>query len=910
MRNKGVKVSFIRSIAGLQITLLVLATVAFAFVLSEANIVNAQGTTTASYYQERNSDTITKYTIPGVSQPVAPMYNYYKFEGGTSYSWDWAKMTWQKDNYQRGNYLADVGPARYHQLGAGEEMGRLPTGAYTTPALVSGSLAVQTQIGQYTYYQEGTDFFRYGDGQASYLVDGKWVSQSNPQGIKGDPFKGVPGYTSVDSSALPKGAVPQTPEQAIKNENPQVQLPAKKSTTDIPAFASGSLGAEAQKVYDKTLKELTPTLGHDAAAIQAGDARTAFIEGQTGFTGAYGIGGQLWEGLGWSLYVAGAVLLLGQFMGFDSKQTKAIGEAAIAGILAGKGTFGALHEFGGTEWADQSVGGVFGKGISWGNLISVGVGLAVAYFILKDQFKKEGSRTITFTCAPYEPPLGGANCEKCNTADPYKPCSEYRCKSLGQACQLLNKDAPGKEKCAWVNPKDVTSPTITPWIDVLSPLGLSYINDTSIRPPALGVKIERGSVSNKCLQAFTLLQFGVNTNEPARCKVDFNMTSFDKMQFYFGESNLYAYNHTQRMRMPGPDTLTTNTTEGSSPVFKNDGTTQLFVECMDANGNYNYDAYSIKFCVDPSPDTTPPQIEGTSITSGNPVSFGTQNTSIEVYVNEPSECKWSITDKDFGSMENNMTCETSPGNINAFLGYTCIANLTGLKSSNNEQNKFFFRCKDQPTKEENVRNVMVQSYDYTLRGSQPLNIINVSPNETVTSGTSPVTVDLELETANGADEGNAWCYFSPSGANDSYVQMFETNDYKHKQTLQLTPGFYPYYFRCTDLGGNSVEAKTNFTVFSDTAPPQVARVYREAGVGLKIVTDEDAECVYSLSDCNFEFESGLPAAYTNPNIKSNSYVEWKPNTIYYVKCRDLYGNEPNPAECSKIIKPVESTRTV
>ena len=146
--------------------------------------------------------------------------------------------------------------------------------------------------------------------------------------------------------------------------------------------------------------------------------------------------------------------------------------------------------------------------------------------------------------------------------------------------------------------------------------------------------------------------------------------------------------------------------------------------------------------------------------------------------------------------------------------------------------------------------------------------------------------------------------------NDSYVQMFETDNYMHKQTLQLTPDYYNYYFRCTDLGGNSVEAKTNFTVFSDTTAPQIARVYREAEVGLKIVTDEDAECVYSLLDCNFEFETGLSAAYTNPSIKSNSYVEWKPNTVYYLKCRDLYGNEPNPGECSKIVKPVESTRAV
>ncbi|MBS3066113.1 hypothetical protein J4229_03665, partial [Candidatus Pacearchaeota archaeon] len=366
-----------------------------------------------------------------------------------------------------------------------------------------------------------------------------------------------------------------------------------------------------------------------------------------------------------------------------------------------------------------------------------------------------------------------------------------------------------------------------------SPSGLSYISDTSTRPPALGVKITRNSAGNGCLNAFTPLQFGINTNEPAQCKIDWNITSdFDSMQYYFGES-YSSYNHTLKMRLPGPADF--NNPEDISPIFKNDGTSQLFVRCRDANGNYNVDAYSIKFCVDKSPDTTPPSIEGTSIASGNPVKFGTQTANVEVYVNEPAECKWSVESKSYADMENKMSCATLPEARNAIMTWVCNTNLTGIK--NNADNKYYLRCKDQ------------------------------------------VNVELELETANGAEEGKAFCFFSPLGTNDSYVQMFETNNFKHKQTLQLTNGDYKYYFRCTDLGGNSAEAQTSFKVFSDTLPPKVARIYKEEGVGLKIVTDEDAECVYSLTGCNFKFDDGLKAIYSNSNIKTNSYVEWKPNII-------------------------------
>ena len=601
---------------------------------------------------------------------------------------------------------------------------------------------------------------------------------------------------------------------------------------------------------------------------------------EVGSLPAVGLG--LAQGLIHGAIAYGVGLMVGKMIGLDDTNSEALGNSAAIGAAAyqlssaGTPVISSITTLGGT------IASWLGSG-----------GLAVIYFVLT--YEKTGSKKITFTCRPYEAPNGGADCEKCNN-DLLRPCSEYRCKSLGQACQLINKESPGKEKCIWIGDKDTTSPIITP-LDVLSPAGLKYVSDTP-----LGVKIVKGE--SECLPAFAVLQFGITTNEPSQCRVDTNHTSkFDEMQFYFGESNLYESNHTQLMKaLP----FSVDIDEEGAPILKNGETTQLFVRCIDANGNgKGVDAkeYAISFCVDPSPDTTPPQIEGTSVVSGNPVKFGTQNISIDVYVNEPSECKWSITDKAYSDMENPMGCETNPLELNALLSYSCTANLSGLK--NNAENKFYFRCKDKPSFDESERNVMAQSYEYNLKGTQPLNVVKFGPNETVTSGTSPVTVDLEVETANGADEGKAWCYFSPSGLNDSYVQMLETDSYKHKQTLQLTNGNYNYYFKCTDLGGNSDEGVTTFSVFSDDISPIVTRVYKEEN-RLKIVTDEDAECVYSLTGCNFVFDEGLKAYYSNANIKTNNYIDWKSNSIHYIKCKDAYGNEPNGAECSVAVKPLES----
>jgi hypothetical protein len=468
---------------------------------------------------------------------------------------------------------------------------------------------------------------------------------------------------------------------------------------------------------------------------------------------------------------------------------------------------------------------------------------------------------------------------------------------------LQNKEFPGKEACTWISRGDVNSPVITPWNGALSPDGLKYVLDTSVRPPALGVTVVNQNSGDGCLPAFTRLQFGITTNEIAKCKIDYNLTSgFDEMTYYFGDS-ASAYNHTQEMRLPGPDIFTAN--GSASPIFKNDGTTRLYVRCQDANGNYNVDAYSISYCVDKSPDTTAPKIEGTSIDSGSPVQFGADNVPIEVYTNEPATCKWSRMGQDYETMENIMECATDASEINAQLSYTCTTNLTGIED--NKENNFFFRCKDKPDKPESERNEMAQSYPFMLRGSLELNIIGTGPNGTISGSTDTVQVDLTAETDDGAEEGKAQCFISPEKVETSFALMAETNSHLHKQTLGLTTGDYTYYFKCVDLGGNSAEASASFSVFVDKDAPKVARVYRDnAENALRIVTNEAAECTYSTAaaGCNFNLADGTKMVYTDATKRTDSLLQWSASTIYYIKCKDAYNNQPSPNDCSIVVASV------
>lgn len=244
-----------------------------------------------------------------------------------------------------------------------------------------------------------------------------------------------------------------------------------------------------------------------------------------------------------------------------------------------------------------------------------------------------------------------------------------------------------------------------------------------------------------------------------------------------------------------------------------------------------------------------------------------------------------------------MSCATSLTQVNARDLYTCATTLTGVKNS--AENNYYFRCKDQPKKQDSERNVNVNSYLFNLKGTQPLNILEVGPNETVTGNTGVVSVDLTVVTDDGEDEGRASCYFSNTGTSGSYVKMFETDSYAHRQNLQLSGGDYTYYIRCVDLGGNSDEEVVNFGVLVDTQAPAITRAYHDqANNALKIVTNEDAECKYSLNSCNFNFEEGLGLLHTNPTVLTSHFAEWKPNLVYYIKCMDEFGNQPSPNECS------------
>ena len=598
--------------------------------------------------------------------------------------------------------------------------------------------------------------------------------------------------------------------------------------------------------------------------------------GRIGITGAGIIDGAFYAGM-----VYGGVQMIAGIFGEEE-----IGDALSAGAGAGVMTTQTINALYGQrgllegKWGSEVLGG----GAPWWG---IGVGLAVAALTYKDTKTK----TITFDCNVWQPPEGGEHCEECNQQGIF-PCSEYQCKSLGQACQLVNKGTE-EEKCVWVDREDVEYPQIEPLENVLT-TGYKYSPDNTISPPDRGVKILRKE-TNGCVEAFTPLSFGIKTDEPAQCRVDHERKEkYEDMQYYFGGKSTLLYNHTQSMSLPGKSNV-----ESENLTLNNNGIYELYVRCKDANGNTNPANFVFRYCVEEGPDTTPPMIVSTDLMNNMPVAYNQTSVEINLYTNEPAECKWDYVDRSYKDMQKTMSCSNSVMEMNAQMLYECETTLDGIK--NRKDNNFYFRCKDQPNSAEEDRNVNAESYEFTIKGTRPLVITEVGPNGTVKDASDPVKVTLTAETRAGYKEGEATCKFSDTGEENDYIEFSKSHSHEHSQELNLEEGDYKYWIKCIDLGGNTHTKTIEFKVESDNTAPMVARIFKEDG-NLKLITDEKASCVYSTKDCTYNFEDGIEMQDYNEN---EHYIEWNPESIYYIKCEDQYNNRVAPNQCNIIVRPLK-----
>jgi len=513
--------------------------------------------------------------------------------------------------------------------------------------------------------------------------------------------------------------------------------------------------------------------------------------------------------------------------------------------------------------------------------------LLIVYAILKLLgIGKTKKKVVTFTCLPWQPPSGGKNCDKCN-GDSMKPCSSYRCNSLGQTCELINQGTE-QELCVDNSPNDVSSPRISPLLGIITENYQYYnIKDNGF---------EVSDLDGNCIPEFTNILYGIKTDKPSQCKIsDDPLQTYDEMEDFFGGSNLYLKNHTTLLNIPSPEAFK-NQYNLTAIEIKKIGEINFYVKCKSVNGATNAASYSIKTCVKPGPDLTPPYITKTEPANGAYIKYNSTEQALSLWTNEPADCKWDINNEKFDKMGNTMECQQDMEDYGLW-GWTCNTTLTGL----DENTKFYIRCQDISDN----KNIMGTPEVYELKKSESnLEIEAIKPTngEEIIAGTEPMTLTLEAETSGGAEDGKADCSFR-FGETGSYIRFRNTFSNSHSQVFSsIIRGTYKIYVRCEDVAGNAAESSTEFEVKIDTSAPRIARVYYDGD--LRIATDENSVCAYSFIDsrCRFDIENSTQAELMPGEEKEHS-GEWQTENTYYIKCKDEYGREPG--KCSIIVRPYE-----
>jgi len=329
----------------------------------------------------------------------------------------------------------------------------------------------------------------------------------------------------------------------------------------------------------------------------------------------------------------------------------------------------------------------------------IGIILLVVYFALKlFGIGKTKNVYVSFNCLPWQPPSGGANCDKCN-GDPFKPCSPYRCKSLGQNCELINQGT-DQELCSNNAPKDVSSPKITPLLGTIT-TGYEY---SEIKDNGFNVE----SSTKDCIPEYTSVNFGIKTESPSQCKIsDDPLKTYEDMEDYSGNSDLYLANHTAVLNIPSVEALA-NQYNLTLEQVKKLGEINFYVKCKGINGKANDASYTIKTCVKPGPDLTSPYIVKTIPETGSYIAYNKTEFDMDLWTNEPASCKWSNKDSSYELMENSMKCFQDFEDAELW-GWPCSATLNTEKG-----NIFYIKCQDLS----NNKNNMSESYIYEIKKSE------------------------------------------------------------------------------------------------------------------------------------------------------------------------------------------------
>ena len=213
---------------------------------------------------------------------------------------------------------------------------------------------------------------------------------------------------------------------------------------------------------------------------------------------------------------------------------------------------------------------------------------------------------VPYSCNLWTPPTGAGGCEACNT-DPNVPCTEYRCGSLGTACEFINKGTSDARCARGVD--DGGFPVVTPIYDISQIIQSQNLYDfPDLLALVQNVSYERvggghlriSNLNGGCIETNTPVPISFTTHEEAVCKLAFEEKKFEDMEDFVGVQT-YVKDHVTFFRMPDPS-------HGESQGIDIKAEMSIYILCSDRYGHKTPEYLRIDACVLEGPDEKVPII--------------------------------------------------------------------------------------------------------------------------------------------------------------------------------------------------------------------------------------------------------------------------------------------------------------
>ena len=534
-------------------------------------------------------------------------------------------------------------------------------------------------------------------------------------------------------------------------------------------------------------------------------------------------------------------------------------------------------------------------GATTGGWIGVIVAVVVIAWLKIFGVGELSTENIAFTCQPWQPPTHGNDCDKCDD-DPLKPCTRYRCESLGQNCDIINFGLVEHPECVEININDLTTPLINPTNNIS--LGYEFyetVQDTSTNIIVNGTTASDNE--SQCVKPFDKVRFMLETDEYAQCRWSLIPDSYLNMT-PAAEQTLYTLNHTFEFTFPSISSLEHLYGIQGNITKELYGNLSMYVKCKDKNnGNTNVNPFAVNFCVRSGPDMTAVSYNAFEPANNERLIWNETNKNITMWINKPAECKWdTLAHRRYNDMANTMACTTDqliPVGIN---GWNCTTTLTGLTGP---ENTTYFKCKNNPWQtNESLRFANSQDYPYVLKTSiSELKIHSKEPstNIFVGSGGSDYPITLEIVTSGGAEgNGLAICKYKynwGTSSDNNWYNFAIASTNTHQKTLNLESRNYDIPIKCTDLIGNLVEGNITFNLTVDNLAPEIATIYR-SGSSLEITTYELSRCYYNTESatCDVPLKDSTNKMETGIDAQVIHNVDWDDTKTYHIQCVDTRNN--------------------